>query len=64
MWFRLADRSGSAPDPGGDAPSRRELHAMVHRFARRMARHVVTYVRPGFHPDDLAVPGDVEPPVT
>ncbi len=37
---------------------RRELRAMSGRFVARLARHVVDYLRPDFHPDQQRLPAE------
>jgi predicted metal-dependent hydrolase len=64
VMFAIADRRTRRRDdpvgePGrGDEPrsSAAALMSMSARFAARMGGHVAAYLRPGFHPDQMAEP--------
>lgn len=64
--FAAAELAGAAPEVGPDpwsdddrrADARRELRTMTARFTATMARHLVDYLRPGFHPRQLRPPAE------
>lgn len=63
--FGLADLRRNRPAGGrahlGPATaSRRELAGMSARFLRSIGGHAMGYLRPGFHPDDLALPAGLD----
>lgn len=59
VWFGLA--TGTSPDAPPPAPVALDaLGAMVGRFGRRAGRHVLRYLRPGYHPAADELPADFE----
>lgn len=55
--FAWADRRDADPATEVEAPTRNpELRAMWRRFSRKVGRHLVEYLKPGFHPSELDVP--------
>jgi predicted metal-dependent hydrolase len=64
VMFTVADlgpaaRTQQRRPPAGERRSSAALAGMTGRLLRRMGSHVVDYLRPGFHPDQMAEPAEM-----